>query len=190
MAAKDIEELTYVDLANYFSGGETTIDRGKLDKLLKDETRVEVINWDAAFDHMLKDIIIQHFSRRDKIVAKLFEPSIGGPLVSLTNKARLAYALELIDKTVLDDLKQIHNIRNIFAHSIGASFTDTEVRKLVEKFSSVKGKDVTAKNSYGHYKSAVCKCLQDIVDQQSYRQTAGSKEKSYIRNRKYTGGTK
>ncbi len=176
MAAKSSKGPNYAELAEYFSGvpaGKTLVDLDELNKLLEDTKRVQVINWDTMFDHSLKNLLLIHFSRRNKNVQKLFEPSNGGPLVSLTHKARLAYALGIIDKTFLNDLEHIHKIRNEFAHSIEINFSDTKVLKFVEKLSTAKGHKVTAKNSHTLYKNANNKCLKSlkkVSQQEIYRQ--------------------
>ena len=146
-----------------------------MDQLIEDRKRLGVIISDTIFDDSLKTILIMRFSRENKDVKKLFDPSIGGPLVSLTHKARLAYALGLIDKTALNDFEHIHKIRNKFAHSIKASFADTEVLKFVRRLSTAKGRKVTATNSHKFYKSANDKCttyLKERWQHEIYRQAA------------------
>ena len=133
-------------------------------KVMEDKKRVYVITSDSILDAVLKNLLKIIFSRWNKEVEKLFNPEIGGPLVSLTNKARLAYSLGLIDKTALDDLRQTHNIRNIFAHGIEASFADAEVCKACTKLSTANGRKVTAKNSYKFYQDATNKCLRYISE--------------------------
>ena len=89
----------------------------RFEKWKGDKKRIEALNWDIWFDETLKDLLMSHFSRHDKTVDILFEPN-NGALVSLTNKARLSYALGLIDKTLQNDFEQIHKIRNRYAHMI------------------------------------------------------------------------
>ena len=114
MTAKNSKPLKYVELSSTITNkksNELSIDIGPLmEQLLENKKRLEAINIDIVFDEVLKHILTLHFSKRDKKVNNLFEPSIGGPLVSLTFKARLAYALGIIDKTVLNDFENIHNI--------------------------------------------------------------------------------
>ncbi|MBL7186387.1 MAG: hypothetical protein ISS70_08675 [Phycisphaerae bacterium] len=146
----------------------------EMEKASKNKQRTDVLNWDTSFDTIIKDLLLLHFSRTDKVVKKLFEPSIHGPLVSLTHKARLMYALGLIDKTTLDDLQNIHNIRNKFAHSIEPDFSSDEVLKLVQKLSTakIKKKRATAKNSFRLYASVLHTCvesLKDALEQEKYR---------------------
>jgi len=157
-----------------FSGileGLETIRGASPDKLFEDKKRVEVITWDAYFDSFLKGSLVMHFSRNDTNVKELFNPNRGGPLGSLINKARFAYALGLIERTTLKDLEQIHKIRNKFAHSIKINFADKEIVGFVKSLSTVNDSDdVTAKNSYKFFKSALEKCeecLYQVVVQES-----------------------
>jgi DNA-binding MltR family transcriptional regulator len=138
-------------------GDKVSVDREKWERALEDEKRIKVLNYDTLFDTSLKDLLMVHFSQDDKEVGKLFEPTIGGPLVSLTHKARLAYALGLIDQTLRKDVAQIHSIRNEFAHSGKMDFANDQVVKLVRRLSTAKGKSgpFVVKNSYKLYINAV-----------------------------------
>ena len=140
------------------------VSRKEWQKAMEDSKRVYVITSDSILDTLLENLLKIIFSRWNKEVEKLFKPDIGGPLASLTHKARLAYSLGLIDKTALDDLRQTHNIRNIFAHGIEASFADAEVCKACTKLSTANGRKVTAKNSYKFYQDATNKCLRYISE--------------------------
>ena len=152
------------------------IDKTKLQKFQKDEKRIRAIKIDVILDSALKNLFCElHFSKKDKQVKKLFEPNIGGPLVSLTHKARLAYALGLIDKTLLNDVEFIHKIRNEFAHSIEADFTDTKVLEHVKKLSMSEGQDVTATNSYTFYLQTLNLSIESLgkaIDQAVNRRAA------------------
>lgn len=162
MAAKGIKETNRFNIAKYFSDipeGKTLISIGILDNLKADAKRIEVINWDTMFDKLIETLLLFRFSRQDKTVNGLFDPNARGPLVSLTQKAKLAYALGLIDKIARNDFEYMHRIRNIFAHSVKASFADTEVVKFVRKLSTAKDQKITAKNSYKFYEKAVGKCV-------------------------------
>lgn len=152
--------MKHAGLLSKMPNGKTLIDTDKLKQLEKDNKRVGVLNIDTFFDGILKDIFMIRFSKRDKEIELFFDPNSGGALVSLTNKARLAYALGIIDKTALNDFKYIHKIRNEFAHSVDANFADTEVITFVKKLSTAKGKNVTAKNSYKCFQSSEDKCLE------------------------------
>jgi DNA-binding MltR family transcriptional regulator len=175
MAAKGSKIPSYFELmktADLFSKipkGKTLIDVEKLDKLIKDENRIEAINWVSSFDNSLKILLILHFSQRDKEVKTLMNN------INMIQKARLAYALGLFDKTALKNFAQIHDIRNRFAHNLGTSFADSKVLKFVRNLSTTQGRKVTEKNSYEFYISALEACLKNIVDafqQEVYRQAA------------------
>jgi DNA-binding MltR family transcriptional regulator len=131
-------------------------------KLLEKEDRVTVIMMDSALDLLLAGLIGTAFRRRDKEVRSLFDHSNDGPLCSVTRKARLAYALGLIDKLTLDDLKNLHKIRNRFAHSIKADFNDREIGEAARKLSTAKGQKVNADNYLEFHGRAVRKCIQYV----------------------------
>lgn len=159
MAAKKSKRAD-PDLFSGILDGLEMIKGASPEKLFEDKKRVEVITWDAFFDNYLKFSLVMHFSRNenDKNVKELFDPN-RGPLVSLPTKARIAYALGLIEQTTLDDLKQIRKMRNKFAHSIKINFADKEIVGIVKDLSTVDEKNnVTAKNSYKFFKSALEKC--------------------------------
>jgi DNA-binding MltR family transcriptional regulator len=181
MTAKDRKGSTrnknamLAKLNSIIPGSHMLMEIGIVEGLVKDKIRTQVLNYDTFLDNLLKDILITNFPRRDtKDVEKLFDPNIGGPLVSVANKARLAYALGLIDKTALNYSEYIHKIRNQFAHNVQMDFDDTGVVRLVEKLSTVKGNNkFNPTNSYESFKSAVSECLrrlQIIFDQESDKQ--------------------
>lgn len=171
MAAKG-SKPDYTKIASYFTDipeGSTTINIERLNKLFTDEKRVEALNWDAFFNESLKRLLFLHFSRRDNEVKKLMEN------INMVKKARLAYALGLIDKTALKNFAQIREIRNRFVHNLGTSFADSKVLKFVGKLSTTQGLMVTAKNSFKFYTSALRACLtniQEALQQEVYRQAA------------------
>ncbi|MBN2590338.1 MAG: hypothetical protein JXA96_10785 [Sedimentisphaerales bacterium] len=134
----------------------------KLSSWLDDKKRMAAINFDTIFDVGLKKILVLHFLNRDKDVMKLFEPSIGGPLVSLAHKARLLYAIGLISKTALSDFENIHKIRNEFAHSSEPSFEKDKIIKLVSKLSTAKNSEVTKNNSFDLFMNTLDICAQYI----------------------------
>jgi len=175
MAAKDSKESERAAraglavLAGRFlqkEAGKTLIDIGKLKKLEAYKQRMEVINIDTLADGLLAQILTQRFSQKDKEVKKLFDPSTGGPLVSLAHKARLAYALGIIDKTAMKDLENIHKIRNEFAHGIETDFANAEVLKYVANLSACQDHKVTARNSYMFYVNTIYTCLKSIAEAQ------------------------
>lgn len=167
MAAKDNKGTNSINIAQYFSGipeGQTLIEISELNELQADTKRISAINIDTIFDSFIKELLLSHFSQRDKTVEELFDTNIRGPLVSLTHKAKLLYALGLIDKIARKDLEYIHRIRNEFAHSVGINFTNTEVVKSVRKLSAAKDQTITAKNSYKFYQRALGKCVKSLIE--------------------------
>lgn len=188
MAAKDSKGTNSINIAEYFSGipeGQTLIEISELNELQADTKRIKVINIDTIFDNIIKELLLSHFSQRDKTVKKLFDPNIGGPLVSLAHKAKLLYALGLIDKIARKDFEYIHKIRNKFAHSVDINFANTEVVKSVRKLSTVKDQTITAKNSYEFYQRALGKCVKSLIEsrrQERLRQAVlqGIKKKTEV----------
>lgn len=162
------ENAEMAKIAKYLLPGmslDKMLDKDALDELRNDWKRAHVVNTDALFDSILKNFLTMYFYKdQDKVVEKLFDPNIGGPLVSLTHKARLAYALGLIGETTLNEYEGIHKIRNEFAHSRDASFADPKVIRHIQKLSSAKGHKVTAKNSYGFYEEAIHVCLDGLAE--------------------------
>jgi len=156
MAAKG-SKPDYTNIASYFTDipeGSTTINIGRLEKLFTDEMRVEALNWDTLFNDLLKDLLTTHFVKRDKEVETLLQK------INIAKKARLAYALGLIDRTSLNDFVRIKNIRNKFAHKLDANFADADICKECKGLSTTKDqKTVTAKNAYKFYISALKVCL-------------------------------
>ncbi len=128
--------------------------------LLKDQQGVSALVFDNALENLLTDIIQKYFSRYDDHVKTFLNPN----RLNITQKARLLYALKLIDETTLKDIKHIHNIRCIFAHSMPKSFANNEVRKECKELSTVtKNQKVTAKNSHDIFFNAVTKNLKHLA---------------------------
>jgi DNA-binding MltR family transcriptional regulator len=146
--------------------GLTSIDSKRLEKAMNDETRIQVLNLDALLDEILRNLLERNFSRPqdDAEIEHLFNIQFG-PLSSLSNKARLAYVLGLINKTTCNDLKKAHDIRNEFAHGLETDFACPEVVKLVKEWCKGAGtrKRVTTKNSYYVYVAVMSECLSDVV---------------------------
>jgi len=173
--------------------GKTLISISSLDSLKADAKRIDAINIDTIFDNFIKELLLSHFSQRDKTVEELFDTNIRGPLVSLTHKAKLLYALGLIDKIARKDLEYLHRIRNKFAHSVEASFADTEVVKFVRKLSTAKDQTITAKNSYKFYQRALGKCVISLIEtskQEAYRQAMLLKAKKKTKGKSQNKPTK
>ena len=142
----------------------TVIRRTSLDELFEDKKRSTAILQPIGLDMALAAIIKKTFPQRNAEVQKLMNS------INMIQKARLAYILRLIDKTVLDDLEQIHEIRNKFGHSLDASFAYSKVLNFVRRLSTATGQEVTEKNSYKFHQSAVAKCLAHLVTASQRRQ--------------------
>ena len=118
--------------------------------------RVVAIICDSMCNNALEQFLMFKFSKKGQEVKKLFSIERDGPLASLINKARLAYAINLINEATLNDLINIHKIRNRCAHEIHISFGDKEICKYVRKLSVVpKDKKVTPANSLKFFMEAV-----------------------------------
>ena len=140
-------------------GGKLPIEPEKVQKFLEDSKRGDIIIRDIKLDMMLKIIIIPNFSRFDKECEKLLD------LLNIAQKARLAYALKIINKTTLNDTIRMHDIRNRFAHHLKMNFTDTEIIKKCKKLSTaVKGESVSAAKAEKFYMDAQEKCWDYITD--------------------------
>lgn len=166
MAAKDSKSRKVVGLSAA-AKDKILMDRKKLEELMESKERSTAIVQPIGFEIMLASVIGLNF-RQKKEVEKLMTG------INMVQKVRLAYILELINKVVYNDLKQIHEIRNIFAHSLEASFADTKILKFIRKLSTAKGQEVTARNSYRFYKTAGVECIYHImavIDKQALQVT-------------------
>lgn len=157
MAAKGDKPKEHVKLRRRRPIDKVSIDRKQWEEAMEDQKRATVIVGDIGIGILLAATIEETFPQRTKDVQKLMNG------INMVQKARLAYILGLIDKMVLGDLEQIHEIRNKFGHSFESSFADTKVLKFVRKLSTAKGQEVTEKNSYTFYESAGYKCMEHIM---------------------------
>lgn len=115
---------------------------------------------DSALNLMLEQLLLQNFTNKDRGVKEFFNIKTNGPLVSLTSKARLAYALNIIDSKIFSDLKIIRDIRNRCAHDCYVSFGDTKICNFIGKLSIIpNGKTVTENNSYEFFMEAIRNCF-------------------------------
>jgi len=153
-----MKKQVYEILTNQIS-----VDQEQWQRAKEDKKRIDVLNWDALFDKILKNLLVRTFSQpeQDKDIKELFDIQ-GGPLSSLSNKAKLAYALGLIDKTTCDDLKIAHKIRNKFAHGLEIDFTDSEVVKLVNGWRKNKKTKATEETSHKVYLDAMAGCFSNV----------------------------
>ena len=161
MAAKSMRKQVSEILAN-----QIPVDQEQWQKAKEDKKRIDVLNLDAWFDKTLRYLLERNFSQppQDKDIIELFDIQ-GGPLSSLSNKAKLAYAFGLIDKTTCEDLKRAHKIRNKFAHGLEIDFTNSEVVDEVQKWYRKKDKKtkVTEDNCYQVYLDAMVECLTNVL---------------------------
>lgn len=161
MAAKDRMEQFLEE-----HGNKVLVDPKLWESVKIDNRWYHVFLSDITLDMMLIAITERAFLRRGKELKKLMYS------INMAQKAKLAYSLGIINKTALNDLERIHEIRNIFAHNFKTSFANTKVLKLVRRLSTAKGQEVevTEKNSYKCYSDAITNC-QDIIDAQYKEQT-------------------
>ncbi len=121
----------------------------ELDESMRNHERSMAIIMDSVLNSTVKMILMQNFKNKGKEVKQLFDPNQNGPLSSLTSKARLAYALNLIEVNIFKDLKYIHMIRNRCAHDVFLTFGENKILDLVGKLSIVpNGKTITKQNSF------------------------------------------
>ncbi len=156
-------------------GDMISVNRDEWLKAMKNQQRVAVIESVCFLDGVLEYFLMLIFMRWNVEVRNQFNPSAGGSLAYLTQKARLIYSLGNIDKTTLVDLKQISKIRNRFAHNIKMTFNDAKVCEIVSKLSVAKDSKVTTKNKYSIYTRTVTKCWEAIsagIDQEIIRKAA------------------
>jgi len=141
--------------------GPVEIDRDEYNKMkqkmLEDERYVLTLLWGNIFDNLLEEILKKTFSQRGKEAIKLVKN------LNIMQKAKLVYALKLIDETTLKDIKLIHEIRCKFAHVVRKGFANVGVCKLCGQLSTAKGQKVTANNSYDLYVKAVLKRIKRLA---------------------------
>jgi hypothetical protein len=111
----------------------------------------------AVLEDRLQRLLLMKMRNLSNTKAKrIFE----GPLESFAGKADVAYAFELIDEDVYEDLKVIKDIRNEFAHSIAAvSFTSPEILEHVKKF---RGWNTDVSDTFSFFNARVMSCLARI----------------------------
>jgi hypothetical protein len=83
-----------------------------------------------------------------------------GPLGRFAAKVEVAYAFELIDDDLYQDLTVIRNIRNEFAHSVtDISFASPEVMNHMRGF---KGWNTDVQNQFNFFNARVQSCLKQL----------------------------
>lgn len=113
----------------------------------------------------LRTAISKHLmpSRLLQTRAQIFEDE-QAPLQGLASRARIAYALGIIDDTQRNDIEVIRIIRNAFAHSSqGFTFKHAEIKKALDAFQMTKDANLTAVQQAaphlferGRFTAAIC----------------------------------
>lgn len=113
--------------------------------LMKSNDRSIAISGACTVDLYLGLLFTVVMVNDPKVVKGLLDGEHHGPLSSFAAKAKVAYALGLIDKQTKEDLDYIRKIRNKFAHSVKPiSFQDRPIREYCNKLSTAKrNKDKT-----------------------------------------------
>ena len=90
---------------------------------------------DIALQHRIRTKLVRRRTVLKRAVEPLFEPM--RPLSSFWAKIHLAYALDLLDDWVFDDLQTIRGLRNALAHSHGSfSFDSADIQELLYRLQS------------------------------------------------------
>jgi len=113
--------------------------------LMKSNDRSIAISGACTVDLYLGLLFTAVMVNDPKVVKGLLDGERHGPLSSFAAKAKVAYALGLIDEQTKEDLDYIRKIRNKYAHSVKAiSFQDSPMREYCNKLSTAKrNKDKT-----------------------------------------------
>jgi DNA-binding MltR family transcriptional regulator len=106
-----------------------------MNELFCDNERAAVLVAVALIDDLVNELIIKYtFIENDEdIVAELTDPMRNSPLGTFVSRIKFAYAIGLISKEQMNDLKIVAKIRNMFAHRTTISFQDPEVITLCSK---------------------------------------------------------
>jgi DNA-binding MltR family transcriptional regulator len=127
-------------------------------KAREDSKRSSVIVGDALLKDILGMLIREVLSPKDEVLDRLLRERQMG----LSDKARLAYVLGLIEKGTMADLQHIHNIRNKWAHIAKPSLSDAQVQKNIFALSTVgskKKREVTEENYMDFCDEAMVRCV-------------------------------
>ena len=119
-----MEELSEIDKRNleYFN---------QLANSKDESDRGLVIFTASQIEHYLRRIL-KGFLIDDKSVSELFDGPFA-PFSTLSGKTRAAYLLGLISKGEAKRIDAVRKVRNIFAHTIEASFDHEKVKRLCAK---------------------------------------------------------
>ncbi|ESU23795.1 hypothetical protein FEDK69T_12050 [Flavobacterium enshiense DK69] len=97
----------------------------------EDNDRAIVIVGLAYIEDLLLNILESFFPSDSKTVDRLL--SYSGVLGTANSKICMIYSLGFIDKTVMQDLEKVTQIRNKFAHKTDISFEDDFIIKLCKE---------------------------------------------------------
>jgi len=116
----------------------SVVDYNKLVEVYHNDTdRAAAVLAAAFLDAYLAEFLRFHLVK-DPLVEELFQNA--GPLSSLYSRARCAYAMGLIQRSLLDDIELIRKVRNHFAHHpADTSFSAAPVRDICRSLSTAKG---------------------------------------------------
>ena len=134
--------------------------RRQLYEEMKDKEWTSAARSSLGLGLILAMVLTEAFPKRAKEIEELMKDDH----VTLAQRAKIACILGKIDKNLVDDLMQIHKIRNKFAHTFDKDFAHKEVIDLVKKLSTAQNKKVTKENSYVLYESAVKECAYKMGD--------------------------
>jgi len=126
------------------------------DALMKSNDRSIAISGACMIDLYLGLLFTVVMVEDPKVVKELLDSERHGPLSSFAAKAKVAYALGLIDEQTKEDLDYIRKIRNKFAHSPKEiSFKDNPIREYCNKLSTAKRNKDKTQRLTSIYKQAV-----------------------------------
>ncbi len=112
-------------LERHFEQQEMLFEFARLFKHEGESDRSAVIVGAAFLDTLLWHLLISFLVDDETEAGALLRAD--GPLGTYGNRARMAYCLGLIPKTVHNDLRLVGKIRNKFAHELGASFDNQDI---------------------------------------------------------------
>jgi hypothetical protein len=134
-----------------------TIDLGSVIRELRTKSQAGTVLVSAAVvEDRLQQLLLTKMRTLSNNKAKRI---FNGPLRSLAAKIDVAYAFELIEDELYDDLTIIRDIRNEFAHSVTErNFESPEVVELVQKFT---GRDASV-DAFSFFQQRIESCSNQI----------------------------
>jgi len=104
---------------------------------------ISIITCVSFLDEHLRFALQSVMRRKSETTKRLLNPS-GGIAGGFSQKADLLYSLQIIEKKIYKDLKQICEVRNTVAHShLRVGFDDVDVQKACGKLSLPDGDDLS-----------------------------------------------